>query len=493
MANAPRVIRSLSSEEFRREWEPKGWRLIVIGPTSTWREEWGEWEAIRDIVQNSLDETESYRYGYDQDGLFIEDDGKGFSVKDILLGPPKRKLPYARGKFGEGMKIAALSLLRRGYGVKVETVGMEIWMVFLRVPVDGDVAQLAALWRPNGRKVGTRFHIIGYRGSAFEDRFVQNIPSRFILHRGPSIISQPIQRFNLLLSGPYAGRIYARDIYLMNIESPFGYNLWGFEMAPDRHGPASEAEMWRDAGRLWATVRDVGLLRRLLRMVVAPPKERTRETDHIIFSLLGHEPTSGRFYLTIAIENRNAWTEAWKAEMGEKAVLSTTPSLDTMVRYLGYSLVQTVRLDITSFLAHLVPTDKQVVRESQERLSGVVIIPDDHLSKIQRVHLEMARGIANFYYHGDVLVRAAHIPEAAPGVRTDGMYDKHTREIFIAPMPLNRATTTLDVLIHELAHHISGAEDLTAPHAEHMTEIAARIIRDMKKGEFDHLIKEAVW
>jgi len=485
------VIRSLSIEEFRREWEPKGWRLITVGPTSTWRQEWGEWEAIRDIVQNSLDETESYRYGYDQDGFFIEDDGKGFSVKDILLGPPKLKPPHARGKFGEGMKIAALALLRKGYGVRIETVGMEIWMVFLRVPIDGEVEQLAALWRPDGRRVGTRFHIIGYRGPSFEDRFVQNIPSNFILHRGPSTLDRPIRRFNLLLSGPYAGRIYARDIYLMEIRSPFGYNLWGFEMAPDRHGPASEKEMWRDAGRLWATVKDVGLLRKLLRMVVGP-LERTDETENLHFSHMGEEPTSGIPYANIARNNREAWREAWKAEMGEKTVLMTTRDLDPLMEYLGYARRRAVRWDIEYLLADLVPTDVEVAREVHSRLSGVEVIPDERLSPIQRAHLVMAREIARYYYR-DVAVHAALIPEAVPGARTDGMYDKQRKGIFFALRPLESATTTFDVLIHELAHHSSGASDLTPEHAAAMTRIASNIIRDMKEGKFDHLIKGVIW
>ena len=491
MVGSPGVIRSLSMEEYRREWEPKGWRLIVIGPTATWRQEWGEWEAIRDIVQNSLDETESYRYGYDPEGFFIEDDGKGFSVRDILLGPPKMKPPHARGKFGEGMKIAALALLRKGYGVRIETVGMEIWMVFLKVPINGEAEQLAALWRPDGTRVGTRFHIIGYRGPSFEDRFVQNIPSRFILHRGPSTLDRPIRRFNLLLSGPYAGRIYARDIYLMEIRSPFGYNLWGFEMAPDRHGPANEQEMWRDAGRLWATVNDVGLLRKLLRMVVGP-LDRTDETERLVFSHLGDEPISGKAYVHFSRENREAWREAWKAEMGEKTVLSTVRDLDPLMEYLGYARRRAVRWDVEYFLEGLVPTDVEVAREVQKRLSGVEIVPDERLSPLQRAHLEMARGIAN-HYHRDVLVRAAIIPEAVPGARTEGMYDKRGREIFIAMGPLESATKTLDVLIHELAHHSSMANDLTPEHAAEMTKIASNIIRDMKAGRFDHLIRYAIW
>lgn len=142
IAAPPRV---LTMEEYSAEWQPQGWRLIIIGPTSTWRQDWGEWEAIRDIVQNALDECEYYTGGYDEQGLFIRDVGKGIAVADFLLGPPKLKPDYARGKFGEGLKIAALALLRMGYPVRVETVGRELWLFFLEQKVNGHAETLAAL------------------------------------------------------------------------------------------------------------------------------------------------------------------------------------------------------------------------------------------------------------------------------------------------------------------------------------------------------------
>ncbi len=71
--------RILSTEEYRTKWQPSGWQLIIIGPTSTWRQEWDEWSAIRDLVQNCLDEAEAYQWGYDRDGLWISDEDKGDS------------------------------------------------------------------------------------------------------------------------------------------------------------------------------------------------------------------------------------------------------------------------------------------------------------------------------------------------------------------------------------------------------------------------------
>jgi len=305
----PRV---LSMEEYHSRWQPEGWQLIIIGPTSTWRQEWGEWEAIRDIVQNALDEAEAYRWGYDERGLWISDRGKGVAVADFLLGPPKLKPDWARGRFGEGMKIAALALIRKGYPVYIETVGRELWVVFLEQKVNGTAETLAALWRPDGARVGTRFHIIGYTGSAFADRFAVNLPRSAIIAEGPSPVTRPVRRFNQLIEyqfpvalpggwyekGAGASRIFARDIYMRDINSLYSYNLWGFDMAPDRHGPKNESDMWVDMGRLWCCVTRVDLLEKFLQMVRQPPVIETDESHNVNMDswAMGREPVTGKLY-----------------------------------------------------------------------------------------------------------------------------------------------------------------------------------------------------
>ncbi|MDP3064130.1 MAG: hypothetical protein Q8O40_13110, partial [Chloroflexota bacterium] len=322
VAAAPPV--ALTMEEVRSQWEPQGWRLLVIGPTATWRTEWGEWEAIRDIVQNALDETEAYSWGVDAQGLWIRDTGKGIGVANFLLGPPVLKSAHARGRFGEGMKIAALALLRKGYRVKVETAGREVWLLFLRVKLDSMADQLAALWRPNGHAGGTVFRIIGYFGDSFADRFAVNIPRDQILHQGPSPLTQPVQRFNQLIASP-PGRIYARDIYMRDIKSPFSYNLWGFDLAPDRHGAKNESDLWTDVGRLWATVTRVDLLERFLGIVKEPPDEEADEGRFIGMGNydMGQDPVSKKNYWHLIKEHQDAWREAWRRKMGENVVLRT--------------------------------------------------------------------------------------------------------------------------------------------------------------------------
>lgn len=481
----PRV---LTMEDYNREWKPEGWNLIIIGPTSTWRQEWGEWEAIRDIVQNSLDETESYTWGYDREGLWIRDQGRGVAVADFLLGPPKLKPDWARGKFGEGMKIASLALLRQGYPVRVETVGREILMVFLIQEVDGRAETLAALWRSGGTKLGTTFHIVGYTGPAFEDKFAVNLPRDVIAFQAASKLVQPLKRFNQLIeyTFPTGSRIYARDIYMRDFEGLFSYNLWSFDMAPDRFGPKSEDDMYVDMARLWMCVDDIRLLGIFFQLVRDPPAIKTEESFKIMMDpwRTGDIPGEQTSYFDVMQKNAAKWQEAWVANFGEDAVLRTSDRWDSIVKHLGYKSMS-VTWNVDSALRKVIKTDVDLRDESQERLRDVEIIADQTLNPTQRVSLALARSIIGETAWMVRGVHAAIIPPASDRVRTAGMYGRTTEEIYISAEQLNHAKDTVDTVVHEIAHATSGAEDGEKAHYEAISERASRVVMLTKQGMYD--------
>jgi len=509
MAVATTYPRLLTMEEYEQSWKPQGWHLIIIGPTSTWRQDWGEWEAIRDIVQNALDEAESYSYGYDKEGLWIMDNGRGIAVADFLLGPPKLKPDWARGKFGEGMKIGALALLRQGYSVHIKTVGRELWIVFLAQKVDsGKVDTLAALWRSSTRRRGTEFHIIGYSGPAFERYFAVNLPRSIILAEVPSPLKGPKIRYNQLIRGvdsmaasPQGGVIYSRDIYLMDINSPFSYNLWGFELAPDRHGPKDESQMHTDIGRVWAGVKDVTLLESFLRMVTDPPIHRTYESHRVSMDYMGREPLYGKHYNEIMLENAQFWRKAWQNAVGSNVVMRTTDRWDSMVKHIGYTSVN-LYYGVRNALKGVIDDDEMLVAKSQESLKGVKIVPDNDLTPRALAHLTLARIITKSFVTIDPPeIKAAIIPPASDRARTQGMYELETNRIYIALDRLERFRNTIDVLVHELGHHVAyiqtqsriQMEDLQPAHSDAMTFVAAGIFRRVAEKEYDPYLKDVVW
>lgn len=90
-----------------------------------YKNEWGIWEGIREIIQNSMDtETRVDIYTPNNNTIVIHDEGKGLSIKDFRLGGgEKAKLENSkiynqecnpekliRGAHGEGMKLTFLVL-----------------------------------------------------------------------------------------------------------------------------------------------------------------------------------------------------------------------------------------------------------------------------------------------------------------------------------------------------------------------------------------------
>lgn len=65
--------------------------------------------------------------------------------------------------------------------------------------------------------------------------------------------------------------------------------------------------------------------------------------------------------------------------------------------------------------------------------------------------------------------------------------------MLISPEQLDRASSTVDTTIHEVAHHISRAEDLTDLHSQEMSALAGRVVRWVHQGTFDTQLREAVW
>jgi len=254
--------------------------------------------------------------------------------------------------------------------------------------------------------------------------------------------------------------------------------------------------MWVDMGRLWSCVTKLNLLEMFLQMVKVPPIIETDESHSVNMGAwdMGREPVTGKDYADFVRENASVWKEAWGKVCGENAVIRTDDRWEGTVKHLGYVPVS-VQWNVRDTLARAITTDKDLIRASQERLREAEVIPDERLSPKQRAHLKLARAITDEICRISKVsaVYAAIIPPASDRVRTAGMYSRTTGEIYIASDQLENAKAAVDTVIHEIAHHTSGAEDLEQAHADAMTSVAARVVKETAGGTFDELLKEVAW
>ncbi len=167
-------------------------------------------------------------------------------------------------------------------------------------------------------------------------------------------------------------------------------------------------------------------------------------------------------------------------------VVRTDKRWDSMVRHLGYEPVTFENTPPGN-----IPTDIQLIRESQERLAKVEVLPASKLNKPQKAHLDLARAIAANLTSPPVRrIEAALIPSASDRVKTAGLYSQSLEEVYLSPDQLNFGHTTVDTTTHELAHHLSKAEDGGPEHQNAMAKVAEAIVKQTARGNFDDIIKK---
>jgi len=256
-------------------------------------------------------------------------------------------------------------------------------------------------------------------------------------------------RFNQLLDPAYTNgsKIYARDIYMKDIDSPYSYNLWGFNMSPDRHGPRSDADMYADMGRLWCCVTNLVHMRIFLKMVHIPTEVESDEGFYIDMNrwAMSVDGVTGKNYTEYVQEAAAAWGKAWTQNFGADAVIRTSDRWDNMVKHLGYTS-HSISMSVRDTMSLAITTDKNIIDASVERLRDAEVIPDEKLSPIELAHLQLARAIAVRAHRGEPVrgTYAALIPPASDRVRTAGMYGRNTQEIFIDLSQLDRGHATVE-------------------------------------------------
>lgn len=112
--------------------------LFEISITKDYVPDWDVWHAIREFLQNAQDEAESderhpmrVSYSARKCQLVITTEGVQLDRSVLLLGESGKRGTRARGKFGEGLDLAMLVLIRKTCKVRIEN-GEESWIPDIR-------------------------------------------------------------------------------------------------------------------------------------------------------------------------------------------------------------------------------------------------------------------------------------------------------------------------------------------------------------------------
>lgn len=101
-------------------------KRVPISISADYVAHWGNWEAIRELLQNAID-TKDYLVEEHDCNLTITSRGGKIPIKALLLGNSgKRDDDEAIGTYGEGLKLAMVVLLRNGKTLSIKN-GNDLW------------------------------------------------------------------------------------------------------------------------------------------------------------------------------------------------------------------------------------------------------------------------------------------------------------------------------------------------------------------------------
>lgn len=416
-------------------------------PLSTnYRKTWGEWEAVREIVQNALDTKAEVTMNFVDNTLTVEDHGPGFEMSHLLIGETEKDGETTIGKFGEGIKFALLTLLRDDCKVHIESNNIQLNPKLIEM---FGKKCLQINYNLDGHKFsGTKVVIEGISKS-YRDRFL-------------SLNQKENFELQILLDKPK--ELYVKGIYVENISTIVGYNL-----IIERENPISGGV---DTGHIMIALAVLivntdhkGYIESLLEAV----------RDDPIVDYLEYQCGS---WMNWRMKALPVWKEVSNKILGSKACLYTSHMLATEAIHRGYHPIECRAY----FLKGILKTDAEVIRE--DKASDVIVHDLNNLSFAERENIRRVLRVIETGYSFRLkdIVNALRIVDFED--ETDLGSSIFGERIDISYKVLKDFTRSLDVILHEFVHFFYNYHDLTDTFVDQLSIVNSTIIRRLTLESF---------
>jgi len=399
---------------------------------------WGPFEGIRELIQNAKDadtefgarmEVSHYKRG---DQLRISNQGAVLSYEALLMGhTSKASRPDLIGKWGEGLKVGILALLREGYQIKIRT-GSEVWVPAIERS-EKFQAEVLVFDIRTGRKHQDRTRVEvspvgGEDWAEWQASFLFLCPPK----KKDSIQTT---RGELLRAPEHKGGLYVKGILVERCPTmQYGYNFFDLEVDRDRRLVSSSdkeyhcSEIWNEALN-----REPALASDLYELL----EEGRQEVAGL-----------GWWCHSMVLETTQ---NLFLSKYGEKALPVQSLADSARLEHLGYRGIVVPRVlqrVLSRTLGNTEQRIAQLVEAARQRYSW------QDLDATERANL--GRAISLVRPHKEVSLQTLEIVDFEDEC-LEGQCDA-TGTIKLGKHILASAERTLRVLIHEVAH-LNGAQD----------------------------------
>lgn len=427
---------------------------IELSIKTTYLPEWRTAEGIRELVQNAKDaETEfqaPMKILHNGNLLKISNEGVALEHEALLFGhTTKAERQDMIGKFGEGLKLGVLALVRAGHTVKILS-GEEIWKPLL-VRSASFQAEVLAFDISKGKHCG---------GVVVE---IDKIPlAEWVEMRNNFLfLRDDVERIvaenfgELLLDPAMSGKVFVKGIFVQRDPKLMaGYNLYAAPTDRDRKIIPQYDLGWR-LSTIWAKAVSI----------------RADLVEKLYDLLLKDAPD---------IEDFSSYTRSYMSVAAQQALVAQ------FVKTFGQDAVPVASILESKDIGHF-GKKGIVLPAAMARLLQILMDMEGGIEGIKRkVGAEI---VAQHSWHDLTEAEQANLERAVEILATIGeqipmdrldivSFRSETqyglwngKRIMVSKTRLSDLIKTLSILIHEYAHHLSEKSDGDKSHVDHIERI----------------------
>lgn len=430
-------------------------------------EHWDIADALREIIANALDEqfltkTKDVEIYKDEEGIWhIRDYGRGLKQQHLTQNENKEKLnnPYVIGKFGIGLKDALATFYRKGVKVYIKSRYGDITLIEKEKHGFSDIKTLHACISsasdPNF--VGTEFML-----KNINDKDIEKAKDLFLKFSGERVIEETKYGSVLEKKGKVA-RIYINGVKSAEEENfLFSYNI---TPVPESIRKALNRER-KNVGR--SAYSD-----RVKSMLLACKSKEVAEALVNAFrnSSTGEMPDELK-WLDVqvhAVKILNA-TDKKVVFLTESEATNSYFIVDEAKRegYKVFIIPDNLKAKIsgkTDIEGNSIRDLQQFIKEYNESFK-LEVVPPDKLSEAEKKIFALTDKIFTLIGGRPPMIKEVVIAEKLrqkldSPFGTVGLWEKETGRIYIKRSQLASLEEYAGTLLHEAAHAISGASDVS--------------------------------
>lgn len=423
---------------------------------------WGVYEGVRELLQNGVDAETELRARLDVrhrgTKLLVENEGAVLPHEALLMGHTT-KLDRAdlRGKFGEGLKLGVLALVRAGVQVKIRS-GSEVWVPSVQRS-DKFKADVLVFDIQTGRK--DRNRVVVEIDGVDQETWNLMRDCFLFLDKKPADDRVRTTYGSLLLDDKFTGKLYAKGIFVQNdADFTYGYDLDDVEIDRDRKMVSKWDLRWR-VNRIWnEALRQRPDLIRSFNLLLDHQKGDVAGFDEYGARTLDKE---------ICQQVADSFVERHGSDAVPVANLGESEDLEHLGRK-GVVVGQELRSVLQQVMGSLDEVKENLKKEATTEYSWHDLTADEQTHLRRSIHLLRSVGV-------DVSLDNFHVVD----FRDEGllgMFQPANDRILIARKVLTDRPLTLRVCVHEVAHR--GGGDGSKSHVERVENIWSAIVEALE-------------